>query len=109
MKQRTRVRTAQVQQEEGRITVLKSVSLSGEKSGDERKDETIAVRKFETAPAYVRVSTGATKNLGDYESLRVDVSVEVPCYAEEVDQVLEDTAIYVSRRLEEEVVQYLEE
>ncbi len=109
MKPRVRTRTAETRSDEGRMTVLKSVSLSGEKKEDSRTDETIAVRKFETAPAYVRVSAGATKNLGDYESLRVDVSVEVPCYYEEIDSVIEDIAEFVSDKLESEVVGYIEE
>ena len=110
MKARTRTRAASAPStEEVRLTVLKSISLSGEKTSDERSDEVIQVRKFETAPAYVRVSAGATKNLGDYESLRIDVAVEVPCYYEEVDAVIDDVAQYVSSRLESEVIQYLEE
>lgn len=30
-------------------------------------------------PARVRVSGGLTKNLGDYESARISVSIEMPC------------------------------
>ena len=47
---------------------------------EEEKRKSIEVRKFETDPAYVRVNAGVTKNLGNYESLRVDVSLTVPCY-----------------------------
>ena len=63
--------------------------------------------KFETDPAYVRVNAGVTKNLGNYESLRVDVSLTVPCYVEEMEKVQKRTATLVADMLDEEVEQYL--
>jgi hypothetical protein len=47
--------------------------------------ETIEVPRFETPPAYVRVSGGVTRNLGDYNSAKVEVSVQLPCYPEETE------------------------
>ena len=46
---------------------------------ESEKREVIEVRQFMTDPAFVRVSAGVTKNLGNYESLRVDVAVTAPC------------------------------
>ena len=73
----------------------------------EDKRKVIEVRKFETDPAYVRVSSGVTKNLGNYESLRVDVSLSVPCYTEEMASVQKRVAGLVADMLDEEVEQYL--
>lgn len=67
---------------------------------DEDRREVLQVRKFETEPAYVRVSSGVTKSTGSYESLRVDVAISVPCYVEEVPAVF--------TRLEAEVAEYLD-
>lgn len=46
--------------------------------------EHITIRPFATVPAKVAVKLGRTINLGNYESARVDVSMEIPCYREEV-------------------------
>lgn len=73
---------------------------------DEDKRETIAVRKFVTEPAYVRVSAGTTKNMGNYESLRVDVAISVPCYVEEIDEVVGRVTEEVARRLDDELEAY---
>lgn len=53
--------------------------------------ETVRVPVFHSAPARVRVSGGATQNLGDYNSARVDVSVDMPCLPEatEIQRVYE--------------------
>lgn len=57
-------------------------------NGDEKviKDTTeeLEIKKFETTPAVVRRGYGLTMNLGNYESARVEVSVEVPCYVEDI-------------------------
>lgn len=76
---------------------------------DEQKRKPIAVRKFVTEPAYVRVSAGVTKNTGNYESLRIDVAITVPCYAEEVEKVQKRTADLVSDMLDAEIQAYIGE
>lgn len=74
---------------------------------DEDKRRVIEVRKFETEPAWVRVNAGVTKNLGNYESLRVDVAITVPCYVEEIPAVQKKTAAMVADMLDEEVALYV--
>lgn len=46
--------------------------------------ETIEVRPFVTDTARVRASRGVTLNLGNYESARIEVSIDLPCYKEEI-------------------------
>jgi hypothetical protein len=82
------------------------VTSSGVGIGEEKR-KSLEVRKFETEPAYVRVNAGVTKNLGNYESLRVDVSLTVPCYVEEIEQVQTRTAELVAKMLDDEVEEYL--
>lgn len=100
---RTRLREKQhVETHEAVITVTASgVGVDT----DERK--VIEVREFKTDPAYVRVGAGVTKRIADYESLRVDVSISVPCYVEEIEEVQKRTASLVADMLDEEVEQYL--
>jgi hypothetical protein len=103
---RTRVRPAAViDAQDAVLTVMSSgVCVEG---GTSETREIIEVREFATNPAYVKVQAGVTKSLGDYEFLRVDVSISVPCYVEEIDSVYPAVAEKVSDRLTQEVEAYL--
>ncbi len=83
----------------------------GTTASGESKDETrvLAVRKFESDPAYVRVGAGVTKSTGNYESLRVDVSISIPCYPEETKAVFKELETLVSELLAESIDNYLGE
>lgn len=70
---------------------------------DESKPQKLAVTTFASEPAYVRVSAGVTKNLGNYESLRLDVAISMPCYPEEIDKVVPKVGDMVSAHLEREI------
>lgn len=98
MEAKARVRRRAAPSVETHETIL-TVTASGIGVEEDRR-EVIQVRKFETEPAYVRVSSGVTKRTGDYESLRIDVAITIPCYVEEIPQVFP--------RLEEEVAGYLD-
>lgn len=69
----------------------------------ETETEQLAVQKFVTNPAYVKVALGMTVNLGDFESARMDVSLSVPCYQEEVTQVYPKVQKWVEDRVSAEV------
>ena len=83
---------------EGTITVSRTKfnQVSEEK-------EYIEIRPFATASARVGVKFGRTVNLGNYESARVDVCVEVPCYVEEVSRVYQDVLAMAQERIGAEV------
>jgi hypothetical protein len=61
---------------------------------------------FQSEPAFVRVSHGVTKNIGDYESLRIDVAVTMPCYKEKVEEVSAELGNYIAVLLERELDAY---
>lgn len=98
-------RTAPTQVEhEATLTVTASgVGVEAEKR------KSLEVRTFKTDPAFVRVNAGVTKNLGNYESLRVDVAITVPCYVEEIEKVQKRAAALVADMLDAEVAEYLGE
>ena len=77
--------------------------------GAEEPAETIEgeVELFATTPAQVTIGAGVTKNTGNYESLRLEVRLTVPCYKEDLDQTADNTAAIVSERLNAEVEQYM--
>ncbi len=68
------------------------------------KREVIKVRAFSTDPARVGVRKGLTLSIapGSYEFARIDVTIEVPCYVEEIREVYEQVNDFVAERLGEE-------
>lgn len=101
-RKRTRSATKKV---DAQHTVMVRTTVHGTES--ETRD--VEVETFITEPAYVRASAGLTKNLGDYESLRVDVAITVPCYKEMVEEVYESVAEQVAVLLETEIDKYMDE
>jgi hypothetical protein len=67
---------------------------------EEVSPERIRIRPFVTSPATISVKAGFTKNLGSYESARVDVFLSMPCYSEEIDDVYEQVKGWVDARVE---------
>jgi len=95
--------------DEEKQTVGKSVIMvrSQFKSGDhegpvDEQDEVIAVHKFLAPPAKVGCGMGLTINMGNYESARIDVVVEVPCYKEEVDEAYTFARKFCETRVKKE-------
>jgi hypothetical protein len=52
--------------------------------------------------AHVRFGAGLTINLGNFESARIDVQVEMPCDMDDIAPALEETAEFVHARPAEE-------
>lgn len=89
------------------VESVKSIMVSA--YGKEDITEERLVHIFETTPATVKVNAGVTKNLGNYESLRVDVAIVVPCYQEMVEETFNSVAEQVAELLSDEVDNYLNE
>lgn len=70
-------------------------------------EKVIEVHQFVTEPAYVRVGAGVTKSTGNYESLRIDVAVTVPCYKEQIKSTAKEAAEFVAATLDKEIDEYL--
>ena len=56
--------------------------------------------EFDQPVASVGVKAGLTVNLGNYSSMRVDVSLDMPCYVTELDKVFDFSQEWVDARLE---------
>lgn len=67
------------------------------------ESEDVEVRVFETEPAVIGYSGGKTVNLGNFESIRVDVSIRLPCYVEELDDAYKWAQDWVGSRIEDEI------
>lgn len=105
---RTRRRAAPIEkvgaEEVRRVTI--TLGQSGNTTDEKETIET-DVHMFITEPAYVRINAGVTKNMGNFESLRVDVSISTPCYREVIDEVFDSMAVKVASLLDNEVDEYL--
>ena len=55
---------------------------------NEQSTQTINPQVFKTDVAKARAEIGETINQGNYESLRLLVSVEVPAYVEDIDDAI---------------------
>lgn len=63
------------------------------------------VERMDRPMAKVRVGGGVTKNMGDYESVRVHVEIEMPCEPtwEAVNELYPELSEYVDGRLRDEI------
>lgn len=68
-------------------------------------EEVVSTHVFDGQVAKVRRGYGLTINLGNYESARFDVSLEVPCYIEDVNAADEFARLWVEERCEAEVAE----
>jgi hypothetical protein len=63
----------------------------------------IEVRNFETAHATVEVCLHRKINLGDYNSLMIEVGVKIPCYVEEVQKTMSKALSFCENRLNKQI------
>lgn len=69
------------------------------------EEETVGEPKMlpEDQICHVGFKLGYTKNLGNYESLRIDVSIDMPGYPHEIDAISAFEYEWVQARMEEAV------
>ncbi len=65
------------------------------------QDETLAQQRFAPGiePSFVRVSAGKTINMGNYESLRLEVSIQRACRPEDEDATFAEVADSVAEKV----------
>lgn len=61
----------------------------------------------EDPAAFIRVGAGMTINLDNYESLRIDCAVTIPCKRESLKEAYDIASQFVSDRIDEEQVNWL--
>jgi len=84
------------------VYVNRSVGKANDMPVPEGDEDVIAVHNFATMPALVTVDYHLTLNLGNFESARIGISVQVPCYKEEIDDAYEFAAAWAEERLGKE-------
>lgn len=94
-------RTSNVVQER---TVTKGVKTQKHLSHtSEQMDPLPGSRVTEVAhPALVRVGVGTTINMENYESMRIDVHVTLPCHPDDIEDTYLKASEFVGEKLREE-------
>jgi len=92
----------QIGSSSAKMTVTKTLRLNRETTTEER-DELLQVQTFATEPALVHVSVGVTKNLGDFNSLKLSIGVTKPCYPEEIAETQKDVQTFIEQQIKKEV------
>ena len=73
---------------------------------DEREGIDVTIPADELAK--VKHSIGMTLNLGDYQSAKVEVGIELPCHVGEVQDKYEEASTFSNDKLMEEVATLVE-
>ena len=68
----------------------------------------IAVHEFEGPVGKVGYSARVTKSLGDFESVQIGVSLEMPCYVEEAQGALEFARDFCDHEIETDVGRFVD-
>lgn len=84
------------------VFVSRTIGKANDMPEPEGDEDVIAIHSFETEPAKVMVDYSLTMNLGNFESARISVSVQIPCYKEEIDEAFEFAAVWVEQRIKDE-------
>lgn len=74
----------------------------------EREVEVLRARFTEDdPPAFVKVSAGLTINMGNFESLRIDCAVTLPCSRGDLAEAHQIASDFVAERISEEQTNWL--
>lgn len=67
---------------------------------DDLSEEAVKISPVQGEVCRVRIGIGFTKNLGNYQTARFDVSLEVPCLHAEINPVAEFAQDWCDKRLQ---------
>lgn len=100
---------------ESTVTVMRTVPKVIKDAGIEVKEEelrTIDIHKFITEPAKVEVTYGRKKMIERFEPVEIRVSVQMPCYKEEISDAyafVEGLVTDIMKKEMENLVAFIEE
>ncbi len=99
-----RARAAQAV-EEPKVRSTHTAAYGNETIQDEQLGDIVFPAGVE--PSFVKVTAGKTLNLGNYEFLRIDVSITRPCLRKDEDSTYADIADSVAEKLLQEEMEWL--
>jgi hypothetical protein len=87
----------------------KTTSSKGKPIAEEQEQEDVAELQVTEAHAMVGVDMSFTKNLGDYNSARVSVSISVPSEPADIEETFEFAKQWAEEKLSEMVAELPDE
>ena len=81
--------------------VSKTLKKAGQEMAETHEDVELGEIVYTQPTCNVGFAMGFTKNLGNYESMRVDVSLHIPCYPDEIGEIFEKAKQWVDDKLTE--------
>lgn len=90
-----------VEAKTGKATVMKELN----KVQTETQEDVGEAALYDQPTCNVGVNAGITKNLGNYESLKVGVSLNMPCYPDEIEDVYSAAKKWVDDKMDSIVAQ----
>lgn len=98
-----------VREERGHGYVRTSTAHKKEVYDETDRELDVNRREFEQGeePAFVQVGAGLTINMGNFESLRIDCQVRLPCRPDELDETYDQAANFVADKIAEEQTRWL--
>jgi len=90
-------------QTSGTYFVSRQYKLAKDVIDESEEEIATPVHVFVTTPAKVIVKLGGTINLQNYESLRIDFGIEMPCYKEDIVKVKDQILEFIDGELEKEI------
>lgn len=93
------------QLKEAKMTVTTTMLENATAKGQPIAAEDREVKIFVTSPANVGVNVSYTRNLGNFESVRVGVDIHMPCYVEEIDNAYAQVLDKAKIKLEEAIAE----
>lgn len=85
------------------VLVTGTVETTHKDGSIETKEEILAEINTKEATALVNVSMGLTKNLGNYESLKIQIGITIPCLptGEDIEATYEQAKAWVDEKVSE--------
>jgi hypothetical protein len=71
------------------------------------KEEYLPTPMTEGNPAYLNITAGCTKNTGNYESVKVSISITYPCKPDLIDESFDKLKNWLDKRLSQEISELL--
>lgn len=103
MTARKRKRKKKAEAKDARSVKIVDVQVFGEQ--EIRREEEVQI--FESEPAFITVSAGATKTTEEqYENIKLSVSITMPCYPEHAIQTYNHVSALTEQLLEAECHAY---
>ena len=104
----TEAEVEEAEETEDRAVILTVSNRFKRNRGDElcvtERSDPVEVKRFKTRPAVVKWGYGVTISQGNYEFVRVDIGVEVPCYPSDIRRAADWAKKFCEDKLREEVL-----